>query len=151
MTEFVALTPKTYSYLMDEGREYKRANGTKKCVIKREIKSKSYKDCLFNNRIILESQRIFKSEGHIVYTEEINKIVLSSYDDKRLQTFDRITTYQHWTNAFKVCKSEMLSTHKWLILMIIQVKIKEKTIQIGHISRSFIQNINGWRFSIRKK
>ena len=151
MTEFVALTPKTYSYLMDEGSEYKRAKGTKKCVIKREIKSKSYKDCLFNNRIILESQRIFKSEGHIVYTEEINKIVLSSYDDKRLQTFDRITTYPHWANAFKVCKSEMPSKYKWLILMIIQAKIKQKTIQIGHISRSFIQNINGWRFSIRKK
>ena len=128
MIEIVALSLKTYSYLMDDGSEYKRAKGTKKCVIKREIKSKSYKDCLFNKRIILESQRIFKSEGHIVYTEEINKIVLSSYDDKRLQTFDRITTYPHGTNAFKVCESEMLSKYKWLILMIILMKTKHNII-----------------------
>ena len=42
-------------------------------------------------------------------TEEINKIALSSDDHKRLQTFDRITTYPYGTNDFKVCESEMLS------------------------------------------
>ena len=44
-----------------------------------------------------------------MYTEEVNKIALSSNDDKRLQTFDRVTTYPYRTNAFKVCESEMLS------------------------------------------
>ena len=44
-----------------------------------------------------------------MYTEEVSKIALSSNDDKRLQTFDRIATYQYGTNAFKVCESEMLS------------------------------------------
>ena len=44
-----------------------------------------------------------------MYTEEVNKIALSSNDDKRLQTFDRITTYPYGTNAFKVCESEMLT------------------------------------------
>ena len=43
-----------------------------------------------------------------MYTEEVNKIALSSDDDKRLQTFDRVTTYPYGTNAFKVCESEML-------------------------------------------
>ena len=43
-----------------------------------------------------------------MYTEEVNKIALSSNDDKRLQTSDRITTYPYGTNAFKVCESEML-------------------------------------------
>ena len=33
MTEFVALRPKTYSYLMDDGKHDKKAKGTKKCVI----------------------------------------------------------------------------------------------------------------------
>ena len=42
-------------------------------------------------------------------TEEINKIALSSNDGKRLQTFDKITTYPYVTNAFKECESEMLS------------------------------------------
>ena len=44
-----------------------------------------------------------------MYTEEVNKIALSSDDDKRLQTLDRITTYPHGANAFKVCKSEAMT------------------------------------------
>ena len=70
---------------------------------------KNYKDCSWNNKIILKSQQRFKSEHHNVYTEQINKIALSSNDDKRLPTFDKITTYTYGTNVFKVCESEMLS------------------------------------------
>ena len=44
-----------------------------------------------------------------MYTEELNKIALDSNDNKKLQTFDRITTYPYATSAFKVCESEMLS------------------------------------------
>ena len=73
---------------------------------------KNYKDCQFNNENILKSQQRFKSDYHNVYTEQINKIALSSNDDKRLQTFDKITTYPYGTNAFKACKSEMLSKYK---------------------------------------
>ena len=43
-----------------------------------------------------------------MYTEEVNKFVLSSNDDKRLQTFNRISRYPYEANAFKVCKSEMI-------------------------------------------
>ena len=32
-----------------------------------------------------------------MYTEEVNKIALSSDDDKRLQTFDSVTTYPYGT------------------------------------------------------
>ena len=92
ITEFVALRPKTYSYLTDDDKNVKKAKGTKKCVIKRILKFNDYKNCLFKNEIILKSQQRFKSEAHCVYTEEINKIALSSNDDKRSQTFDRITT-----------------------------------------------------------
>ena len=45
----------------------------------------------------------------MVYTEEVNKIALSSNDSKRLQTIDKVTTYPYGTNAFKVCESEMLT------------------------------------------
>ena len=54
---------------------------------------KSYKDCQSNNEIISKLQQRFKSDNQNVYTEQINKIALSSNDDKRLQTFDKITTY----------------------------------------------------------
>ena len=38
MTEFVALRPKTYSYLMDDGNSDEKAKGTKKFVIKWRLK-----------------------------------------------------------------------------------------------------------------
>ena len=103
MKEFCGLRAKTYAYLMDDS-ENDKAKGTKKCVIKRRVRFENSKDCLFNNKTILKSQQRFKSDCHDVYTEQINKIALSCNDDKRLQTFDKATTYPHGTNAFKVCK-----------------------------------------------
>ena len=67
-----------------------------------------YKSCLFNDKNLIKSQLRFKSDHHNVHTEEVNKIALSSNDDKRLQIFDRITTYPYGTNVFKVSESEML-------------------------------------------
>ena len=112
VTEFVALRPKTYSYLIDDDKNVKKAKEIKKCVTKRILKFNYYKNCLLKNEIILKSQQRFKSEAHCLYTEEINKIALSSNDDKRLQTFDRTTTYPYGTNAFKACESEMPILHE---------------------------------------
>ena len=81
--------------------------GTKKCVIKLELMFENYKDCLFNGEVILKSQQRFKSDHHKVYTEEVNKITLSSDDNQRLQTFNRVTTYPYETPAVKVCENEM--------------------------------------------
>ena len=94
---------------MDDGNNDKKAKGAKICVIKQRLKLNDYKDCLLNNEIILKSQQRFKSEVHNVYTEEINKIALSSNDGKTLQTFSRITSYHYGTSAGKVYKTEMLS------------------------------------------
>ena len=82
--EFCALRAKACTYLMEDGSEHKKAKGTKKCVIKRELMFEIYKDSLFNDKIILKSQQGFKSDHRRVYTEEINKIALSSNDDKRI-------------------------------------------------------------------
>ena len=64
---------------------------------------------MYNNKTILKSELRFKSDDHNVYTEGVIKTALNSNDDKRLQTFDRVTTYPYGTNAFKVCESKMLS------------------------------------------
>ena len=79
----------------------------KKCVIKRKLKFTSYKNCLEatqlenkinyletnnknykefikNNKLILKTQQRLKSKRHNVFTEEINKIGLSSNNDKRM-------------------------------------------------------------------
>ena len=94
---------------MEDDSEMKKAKGVKRCVIKRRLMFENYKDSLFNNKTIMWSQLRFKSDHHNVYTEEVNKIALNSNDNKRLQTFDRVTTYPYGANAFKVCEGEMLS------------------------------------------
>ena len=81
MTEIVALRPKTYVMLMDDCSNHKKAKGTK-----------NQKDCLLKNKTIYRSQERFRSYYHNMCTE-VNKIALSRNDDKRLQAFDRITTY----------------------------------------------------------
>ena len=47
---------------------------------------------------VYRSQERFRSCYHDVYAEEINKIALTSNDDKRLQTSDKITTYPYGTD-----------------------------------------------------
>ena len=64
---------------------------------------------MFNDEIIIRSQQRFRSDHHRVFTEKVNKIALSSHDDKRIQTFDKVTTFPYGANVFKVCESETLS------------------------------------------
>ena len=90
--EFCIPRAKTYAYLIDGyDDDYdktqitnKKAKETKKCIIKPELMFENYKDCLFNDGAILKSQQRFKRNHHKVCTEEVNKIPLSSDDDKRL-------------------------------------------------------------------
>ena len=72
----------------------------------------NYKNCLFNDKIMLKSQQRFKNYNHEVYTEEVNKIPLSSNDDKILQTFDKITSFPPRKNTFKACENEILNIRK---------------------------------------
>ena len=117
MTKFCALRAKTYSFLIDEytAEDYeknrivnKKAKETKQCVVKTEILFNNYFDSLFKNKVLYISQPQFRSDHHKVYTQEVNKIALSSNDDKRIQTFDRVTTYPYSANVFKVCQNEIL-------------------------------------------
>ena len=133
MTKFVGLRAKTYSYLIDGGVEDKKAKGTKKCVIKSNFTNfQNYKTCLQaiqlenkinfleknkieidsikefikSNKSILKIQQSFKRERHNVFTEEINKIALSSNDDKRMQSVDSIETYAYGTSKDLVSDKE---------------------------------------------
>ena len=116
MKEFVGLRAKTYAYaLIDDDSEKKKAKGIKKCVIRRKTMFENYTDCLFNDKIKLKLQQVFRSNHHNVYTEEINKIALNSSYDKRLQTLNRVTTYPQETIVFKVCKSEMIIVRDFLL------------------------------------
>ena len=95
ITEFVTLRPKTYSYLTDDGKEDKKAKGTKKFIIRRMIKFNDYKNCFLKDELILKSQQRLISKKHDAYTENINKIALSNNDDKRIVSSDKIMRYPY--------------------------------------------------------
>ena len=95
ITEFIALRPKTYSYLADNDKIDKKAKGTKKCIIKKMIKFDDYKKCLLNAKVILKSQQRFISKKYDVYTEDVNKKALSNDDNKRIISSDKITSYPY--------------------------------------------------------
>ena len=62
---------------------------------------------MFNNETVKCIQNRIKSTPSSVYTAEINKIALKNSDNKRLQSFNGITTYPYGTSAFMVCIEEL--------------------------------------------
>ena len=61
-----------------------KTKGTKKCITKQRLKFGDYKIFSENSQIRLISQQRFKKEVYNVFIEQVNKIVLSFSDDKRL-------------------------------------------------------------------
>ena len=87
MKEFISLRPKMYSYRVEEKgtmSESKKCKGIKKCVVKKTISLEDYKRWLFDGVEINRSQLLFRSKKHKVRTLEVNKLVLSRKDDKRV-------------------------------------------------------------------
>ena len=62
------------------------------------------------NNLILKTQQGFKSERHNILTEVINKIALSSSDDRRMQSIDSIETDAFAISKGLVYKKEKLKT-----------------------------------------
>ena len=56
IVEFCALRAKAYAYKLDDDTMNKRAKGTKKCIVEREIIFQNYVDYLFKNEVLLRSQ-----------------------------------------------------------------------------------------------
>ena len=73
MKLFAPVRAKTWAHLMDDDSEKKKAKGTKKCIIKKDLIVKNQEDCLFSDKIMLKSQQAFRSDHHDVYNVEINK------------------------------------------------------------------------------
>ena len=88
MEEFVTLRPEMYSYRTSE-KESKKCKGIKKCVVRKTITFEDYKNCLFSGETSYRSQLMFRSSKHKIQTLEVNKVVLSREDDKRI-TIDGI-------------------------------------------------------------
>ena len=76
MTKFVGLRAKTYSYLIDDGSEDKKAKVRKKLVIKRKLKFENYKNCLeatqLVNKINYLEKRKIDINSSFCYKKNIN-------------------------------------------------------------------------------
>ena len=99
VTEFVALRPKLYSYKKLDGAEdtagwdeVKECKGIKKCIVKKTLMFKDYKNCLFNDSTEYRSQLMFRSIKHNIFTLEVNKVALNRDNDKRISKEDEIST-----------------------------------------------------------
>ena len=64
------------------GFEEKKCKGVTKNVAKRSIQFDDYRGCLFSRKEQHRKINVIRSHSHEIYTEEINKIALSSDDDK---------------------------------------------------------------------
>ena len=96
MTEFVTLRPKMYACKTGSA-ESKKCKGIKKCMVKTTISCEDYKACLFSRETSYRSQLMFRSSKHEVRTLEVNKLVLSRDNDKRI-TVNGISSLArgHW-------------------------------------------------------
>ena len=111
MREFIALSPKVYVYQqvkVDKTvSEEKKGRGRSKAVNKKTLSFDHYKKCLFNYETVKCIQHRIKSTPFSVDTVQINEIALKNSDDKRLRSFNGITTYPYGTSAFMVCIEEL--------------------------------------------
>ena len=99
IVEFVGLRAKLYSYKMLDGSEDKKCKGGNKECSKKNIQFYDYRECLFSRKKQHRKINVIRSHCNEIYTEEINKIVLSSDDHKRVIMADGIHTlaYEHTT------------------------------------------------------
>ena len=91
--EFCGLRSKLYAYSTDnniiafeKGKPIEqlkmKCKGASSVIVKKDVRLENYKTVLFSRGSKDINQRSFRSYGHKVYTELINKIALSSNDDK---------------------------------------------------------------------
>ena len=83
MNEVVFLKSKAYSYTLTDLSEEKKLKGIGKTTINKDIKFDDYKDCLFNNKTKMNKMYTMNSSKHKMFVNEVNKISMSPFDDKR--------------------------------------------------------------------
>jgi len=93
MLEFVGLEAKLYSYKTLDNNETKKFKGINKSVDDNTISFEDYKKCLFDRSEKMRIMNVIRSHRHKIYTEEINKIAVSSKDDKCVITEDTVTIH----------------------------------------------------------
>ena len=95
IVEFIGLKSKMYGYIKSDEKGGKTAKGIKKNVIKNKIKHEDYKNVLLNNEQLHHKMKIIRSQKHQLGSYEINKVLLSCFDDKRYIHDNGISSYAY--------------------------------------------------------
>jgi len=97
MNEFVGIRSKMYKFSVLDGKTKGTMKGIKRNIAE-DIKLNDYKDCIFSDDIKMNKTscnfNLIKSTNHILKSININKIALSSYDNKRYY-LDNINSYAY--------------------------------------------------------
>ena len=91
VTEWVALRPKLYSFLTENG-EKQKAKGLKKSMKNKSLRHENFLKCLRTGESQTRKQCLFRSRDHHIFTENMVKVALSANDDKRIVLENGIDT-----------------------------------------------------------
>ena len=66
---------------------------------------------IMKKKLLLKRQQKWKIQSHIVFTEEISKLVLNSNDNKRMSSINLIETYQYGLRNFLISRKEEIKSN----------------------------------------
>ena len=108
MIESTNVRAKLYAFLRNDSSKgkvsEKKAKGTKKCIIKKQLTYEDFKNAVIDNKTTKRKQLRFRSDHHYVFTEETNKIAISPNDDKRILSHHGTTSYQYGSPKLMMIK-----------------------------------------------
>ena len=92
MNEIIFLKSKAYAYTLSDLTEKKKLKGISQPIVKKEMNFKNYKNCLYNTETQLNTMFRLNSEKHNMFINEVKKVSLNPFDDKRYICEDGIKT-----------------------------------------------------------
>ena len=103
IVEFVGLRAKLYSYKMLDGSDDKKCKRWQRMLQKGVLHSMAIESICLARRSNIKKMNVIRSHCQEIYTEEINKIALSSDDDKRVIMADGMQTLAYGHTNLKNC------------------------------------------------
>ena len=101
IAEVIALRPKMYSILLNDKSEKRTAKGISKTVIKKQFHHELYRNCLISKTKTVNDMKSIRSENHDLFLDNINKVGLCAYDDKRYVKDCGIDSYAYGHHAIR--------------------------------------------------
>ncbi|XP_053374205.1 uncharacterized protein LOC128546838 [Mercenaria mercenaria] len=139
ISAFVGLRSKVYSFKCDNNKEEKRAKGIAKATLKRDLRFTNYKDILFSEGQNVVTITSIRNDNHELYCNEMKKVGLSSFDDKRylLNATDSLA-YGHYSLRQSQVEEERARTPSILpeegSLFIDNCKVTPLTYKLEHLT-----------------